>query len=121
MLRQLTAPCELQLCLRVGSSTSDSGWRRFRSKPTGAQTEFLKRSRNQSRYASWPQVIVLSRWRESFMSSGFALLLAFGIGVVAGLRSMAAPAGGPLGGRLGWGTLSRLPLRFLGICLDGGL
>src|SRR5437867_3268030 len=34
MLRQLTAPCELQFCLRVGSSTSDSGWRRSRSKPT---------------------------------------------------------------------------------------
>src|SRR2546426_11171151 len=121
MLRQLTAPCELQLCLRVGSSTSDSGWRRFRSKPTGAQTEFLKRSRNQSRYASWPQVIVLSRWRESFMSSGFALLLAFGIGVVAGLRSMTAPAGGGLGGAIGWVSRFRSSFAFLGTFCGGGL
>ena len=48
------------------------------------------------------------------MNSGFALLLAFGIGVVAGLRSMTAPAVVVWAVHLGWINLSGSPLAFLG-------
>jgi uncharacterized membrane protein len=48
------------------------------------------------------------------MSSGFALLPAFGIGVVAGLRSMTAPAVVAWAAHLGWINLSGSPLAFMG-------
>src|ERR1700687_4396784 len=48
------------------------------------------------------------------MNSGFALLLAFGIGVVAGLRSMTAPAVVAWATHLGWINLSGSPLAFMG-------
>jgi uncharacterized membrane protein len=48
------------------------------------------------------------------MNSGFALLLAFGIGVVAGLRSMTAPAVLAWAAHLGWINLSSSPLAFMG-------
>ena len=48
------------------------------------------------------------------MNSGFALLLAFGIGVVAGLRSMTAPAVVAWAAHLGWINLSSSHLAFMG-------
>src|ERR1700687_3716494 len=48
------------------------------------------------------------------MNSGFALLLAFGIGVVAGLRSLTAPAVVAWAAHLGWINLSGSPLAFIG-------
>ena len=51
---------------------------------------------------------------ESFMNSGFALLLTFGIGVVAGLRSMTAPAVVAWAAHMGWISLSGSPLAFMG-------
>jgi uncharacterized membrane protein len=48
------------------------------------------------------------------MTSGLALLLAFGIGVVAGLRSLTAPAVVAWAAHLGWIDLSRSPLAFMG-------
>ena len=48
------------------------------------------------------------------MNSAFALLLAFGIGVVAGLRSMTAPAIVAWAAHLGWIHLSGSPLSFMG-------
>jgi len=48
------------------------------------------------------------------MSSGFALLLAFGIGVVAGLRSFTAPAVVAWAAHLGWISLSGSSLAFMG-------
>src|SRR5207245_10715209 len=51
---------------------------------------------------------------ESFMNSGFALLLTFGIGVVAGLRSMTAPAVVAWAAHMGWINLSGSPLAFMG-------
>src|ERR1700738_4677867 len=55
------------------------------------------------------------------MNSGFALLLAFGIGVVAGLRSMTAPAAVAWAAHLGWMNLSGSPLAFLGSAWAVGL
>jgi uncharacterized membrane protein len=48
------------------------------------------------------------------MNSGFALLLAFAIGVVCGLRSMTAPAIVAWAAHLGWIHLSGTPLSFMG-------
>jgi uncharacterized membrane protein len=48
------------------------------------------------------------------MHSGFALLLAFGIGVVTGLRSMTAPAVVAWAAHLGWIDLSGSPWVFMG-------
>jgi uncharacterized membrane protein len=48
------------------------------------------------------------------MSVGFVLLLAFGIGVVAGLRSMTAPAVVACAAHLGWLHLSGSPVAFMG-------
>ena len=48
------------------------------------------------------------------MSPGFALLLAFGIGVVAGLRSVTAPAVVAWAAHLGWLNLHGSPLAFMG-------
>ena len=48
------------------------------------------------------------------MNSGFALLLAFAIGVVCGLRSMTAPAIVAWAAHLGWIHLSDTPLSFMG-------
>src|SRR5437899_57669 len=50
----------------------------------------------------------------SFMNSGFALLLAFGIGVVAGLRSLTAPAIVAWAAYMGWINLSSSRLAFMG-------
>src|SRR6266478_892920 len=50
----------------------------------------------------------------SAMNSGFGLLLVFGIGVVAGLRSMTAPAVLAWAAHLGWISLSGSPLAFMG-------
>jgi uncharacterized membrane protein len=47
------------------------------------------------------------------MNSGFALFLAFGIGVVAGLRSMTAPAIVAWAAHLGWISLSGSHLAFM--------
>jgi uncharacterized membrane protein len=44
----------------------------------------------------------------------FALLLAFGIGVVAGLRSLTAPAAVAWAARLGWINLQGSPVAFMG-------
>src|SRR3989475_9441964 len=48
------------------------------------------------------------------MSSGFALLLAFGIGIVAGLRSMTASAVVAWAAHIGWISLSGSSLAFMG-------
>ena len=48
------------------------------------------------------------------MTSTFALLLAFGIGVVAGLRSLTAPACVAIAAHLGWINLHNSPLAFMG-------
>ena len=48
------------------------------------------------------------------MNSGIALLLAFGIGIVAGLRSMTAPAVVAWAAHLGWLHLAGSPLAFMG-------
>jgi uncharacterized membrane protein len=48
------------------------------------------------------------------MNSGFASSLAFGIGVVAGLRSMTAPAIVAWAAHLGWINLSSSHLAFMG-------
>ena len=48
------------------------------------------------------------------MNSGFALLLAFAIGVVCGLRSMTAPAIVAWAAHLGWIHLSGTPFSFMG-------
>jgi uncharacterized membrane protein len=48
------------------------------------------------------------------MTSTFALLLAFGIGVVAGLRSLTAPAVVAWAAHLGWINLHNSPLAFMG-------
>jgi uncharacterized membrane protein len=48
------------------------------------------------------------------MNSGLALLLAFGIGVVAGLRSLTAPAVVAWAAHLGWLNLHGSPLAFMG-------
>ena len=48
------------------------------------------------------------------MNSGFALLLVFGIGVVAGLRCMTAPAVVAWAAHLGWINLNGSPLAFMG-------
>lgn len=48
------------------------------------------------------------------MTSTFALLLAFGIGVVAGLRSLTAPAVVAIAAHLGWINLHDSPLAFMG-------
>jgi uncharacterized membrane protein len=48
------------------------------------------------------------------MNAGLALALAFGIGVVAGLRSMTAPAVVAWAAHLGWLNLSSSPLAFMG-------
>src|SRR6202165_6186556 len=48
------------------------------------------------------------------MNSGFGLLLALGIGVVVGLRSMTAPAVVAWAAHLGWIHLSGSPLAFMG-------
>jgi uncharacterized membrane protein len=48
------------------------------------------------------------------MNSGFGLLLALGIGVVVGLRSMTAPAVVAWAAHMGWISLSGSPLAFMG-------
>jgi uncharacterized membrane protein len=48
------------------------------------------------------------------MSAAFLLLLTFGIGVVAGLRSLTAPAVVAWAVHLGWINLSGTPLAFIG-------
>jgi uncharacterized membrane protein len=48
------------------------------------------------------------------MSPGIALLLALGIGVVAGLRSLTAPAVGAWAAHSGWLHLQDSPLAFMG-------
>ena len=48
------------------------------------------------------------------MNSGLALLRAFGIGVVAGLRSLTAPAAVAWAAHLGWLNLHGSPLAFMG-------
>ena len=48
------------------------------------------------------------------MTSTFALLMAFGIGVVAGLRSLTAPAVVAWAACLGWINLHNSPLAFMG-------
>lgn len=48
------------------------------------------------------------------MSSGIGLLLAFGIGAVAGLRSLTAPAAVAWAAHLGWLNLQGSPLAFMG-------
>jgi uncharacterized membrane protein len=48
------------------------------------------------------------------MNSGIGLLLAFGIGVVAGLRSLTAPAAVAWAAYLGWLNLHGSPLAFMG-------
>jgi uncharacterized membrane protein len=48
------------------------------------------------------------------MSLGFVLLLAFGIGVVTGLRSMTAPAVVTWAAHLGWMHLAGSPVAFMG-------
>jgi uncharacterized membrane protein len=48
------------------------------------------------------------------MSSGCVLWLAFGIGVVTGLRSLTAPAVVAWTAHLGWLNLAGSPLRFMG-------
>jgi uncharacterized membrane protein len=51
---------------------------------------------------------------NSTMSSGFALLLMFGVGIVAGLRTMTAPTVVAWAAHLGWINLSGSHLAFMG-------
>jgi uncharacterized membrane protein len=55
------------------------------------------------------------------MSSGFVLLLTFGIGVVTGLRSLTAPAVVAWAAHLGWINLSGSRLAFMGSTWAVGL
>jgi uncharacterized membrane protein len=55
------------------------------------------------------------------MSSAFGLLLTFGIGFVAGLRTMTAPAVVAWAAHLGWINLSGTPLSFMGSVWAVGL
>ncbi len=55
------------------------------------------------------------------MTSTFALLLAFGIGVVAGLRSLTAPAVVAWAAHLGWINLHGSPLTFMGSTWSVGI
>ncbi len=55
------------------------------------------------------------------MSSGFVLLLTFGIGVVTGLRSLTAPAVVAWAAHLGWINLSGSRLAFMGSAWAVGL
>ena len=55
------------------------------------------------------------------MSTGFVLLLTFGIGIVAGLRSLTAPAIVAWAAHLGWINLSGSPLSFMGSMWAVGL
>jgi uncharacterized membrane protein len=55
------------------------------------------------------------------MSSGFVVLLAFGIGVVAGLRSLTAPAVVAWGAHIGWINLHGSPFAFMGKAWAVGL
>jgi uncharacterized membrane protein len=48
------------------------------------------------------------------MTTGFVLLLTFGIGIVAGLRALTAPAVVAWAAHLGWINLSGSPLAFMG-------
>jgi uncharacterized membrane protein len=51
---------------------------------------------------------------EHTMSSGFVISLAFGIGVVAGLRSLTAPAVVAWAAHIGWINLHNSPFAFMG-------
>jgi uncharacterized membrane protein len=53
-------------------------------------------------------------WGESTMNIGLVVLLAFGIGFVAGLRSLTAPAVVAWAAHLGWLDLHNSPLAFMG-------
>jgi len=55
------------------------------------------------------------------MSSGVTLLLAFCIGIIAGLRSLTAPAVVAWAARLGWINLSGSPLAFMGSAWTVGI
>jgi uncharacterized membrane protein len=55
------------------------------------------------------------------MSSGFVLLLTLGIGIVAGLRSLTAPAVVAWAAYLGWIKLSGSPVAFMGTVWAVGL
>src|SRR5262249_4259534 len=55
------------------------------------------------------------------MSSGVTLLLAFCIGIIAGLRSLTAPAVVAWAARLGWINLSCSPLAFMGSAWTVGI
>ena len=55
------------------------------------------------------------------MSSGVTLLLAFCIGIVAGLRSLTAPAVVAWAAHLGWINLSASPLAFMGSAWTVGI
>ena len=55
------------------------------------------------------------------MSSGIVLLLALGIGVVAGLRSLTAPAVVAWGAHIGWINLHGSPFAFMGTAWAVGL
>jgi len=55
------------------------------------------------------------------MSSGVTLLLAFCIGIVAGLRSLTAPAVVAWAAHLGWINLSASPLAFMGSAWGVGI
>jgi uncharacterized membrane protein len=55
------------------------------------------------------------------MGSGLVLLLTFGIGIVAGLRSLTAPAVVAWAAYLGWIKLSASPLAFMGSVWAVGL
>jgi uncharacterized membrane protein len=48
------------------------------------------------------------------MNSGLALMLSFGIGIIAGLRSLTAPAVVAWAAHLGWLNLAGSPLAFMG-------
>src|SRR5258707_11487167 len=55
------------------------------------------------------------------MNSGFAVLIVFSIGVVAGLRSMTAPAVVAWAAHLGWINLQGSPLASMGSTWAGGI
>src|SRR5438034_2022572 len=121
MLRQLTAPCELQLCLRVGSSTSDSGWRRSRSKPTNRCPARLN-------FQAEPSSIALCFMTAKESTVTMGELYEFWLRAVADLRYWGSgrlaihdsASGCSLGGAHGLDQSFRLPIGFHGICLGGG-
>jgi uncharacterized membrane protein len=67
-----------------------------------------------SHTAEWPPYSISKTFKEKLMTPALAMLLAFLIGVVCGLRSFTAPAVVSWAACRGWINLNLTPLHFLG-------